>query len=153
MGFEKRGRLASVQLRNKEITQEKYNALQEAYERQSAEEFIKNLRTESISVDNEFRRRLSPSELKTIVSAGPILDPNITIHALGPPGTFGIFFIESLANELEELANKLSSDKRRWWVWPSVLIAITFLVLLVFLAIHSGFRITRICDPQSPPPE
>jgi hypothetical protein len=148
LGFQKRSSQAEADWRNKKMTDENYNNFTTSMDRQATEEFIKDLRSEAIALDSELRHRLSPQALSTIVGAGPILDPNITIQAL-VPGKFGVFFIETLANELEEMNNKLPADQRKWWVWPCLLIAIACCLLALFWAIHSGVRIVRIRGPQS----
>lgn len=143
-----------VQLQNHEIDQAKFNVLSEAFNQQISEEFTKNFKSEAVALDNELRHRLSPEALKTIVGS-PAFDPPITIVSLLPSGMLGgkigIFGVEISAGELEQMNAKLPYDKRRWWIFPCVLIGISLFIISIFGIIYSGFRIVRIRDQQSQP--
>jgi len=125
---QKRSERATNRFLRGEITKEQNGAQQDAFQHQANTEFTNSIRTEVLAVNNELRRRLSPEAKATIVMAAPEL--NIAIWSLGPAQS--IFFIETIANELEAMAQILPPSNPRPWLWPVIIGGVLILALIAW---------------------
>jgi hypothetical protein len=149
--YQRRDGDAKAQFFAGKMAADKRKELREVYDQEATEEFVKDFRSEAVILNIELRHRLSSQATAGIVKSGPVLAPNSFVNVI-PGELMGMVGIEMGANELEQLNAKLPPDRHRWWIWPTILIGISFLVLFIFWAIHSGVRIVEIRDSQSPPP-
>jgi hypothetical protein len=98
----------------KEITQAEYEKRYSALEAAVAREFEAKYRVEARMLLLEFRNRIAPENRKHIVGMGGFKssdprDGTVSLYDIFP-STFGFYFSEQLARELQELSKLLPDD-------------------------------------------